>query len=198
MLVAAKSIRRCTRLAHRTGDGWQLSGECDGACVGGGECGARGLVAPLGGAGVPVPRPLGDADGGGEIGAKPAIASRLNPTGPGKHLLLPTWQPAGTGTAEGKRTGKKRGFQKFTPKGVSMKPVPKGRGRRGRPCPPAPPQSAAIIVFALSMTCCETVSALRIASCVCSPVIGVISNWAFSASAFSSGELIAFQKPSRR
>jgi uncharacterized radical SAM protein YgiQ len=56
---------------------------------------------------------------------------RADLIGPGKHHLVPTWQPAGTGTAggEGKRTGKKHGFQKFTTKGVPMKPVPKGRGR---------------------------------------------------------------------
>ena len=50
---------------------------------------------------------------------------RADLIGPGKHHLVPNWQPAGTGLGggEGKRLGKKHGTQKFTTKGVPMKPV---------------------------------------------------------------------------
>ncbi len=42
--------------------------------------------------------------------------------GPGKHQLVPAHQPIGTGGGggEGKRTGKKHGFQTFTTKGLPM------------------------------------------------------------------------------
>jgi uncharacterized radical SAM protein YgiQ len=45
---------------------------------------------------------------------------RADLIGPGKHQLVPNWQPAGTGTSggEGRRTGRKHGVQKFTTKGV--------------------------------------------------------------------------------
>jgi uncharacterized radical SAM protein YgiQ len=45
---------------------------------------------------------------------------RADLIGPGKHQLIPSWQPAGTGLTggEGKRLGKKHKIQKFTTKGV--------------------------------------------------------------------------------
>jgi len=45
---------------------------------------------------------------------------RADLIGPGKHQLVPTWQPAGTGDAggEGKRTGRKHRPQRFLTKGV--------------------------------------------------------------------------------
>ena len=47
---------------------------------------------------------------------------RADLIGPGKHQLVPAWQPAGTGKAggEGKRLGKKHKAQKFTTKGVRI------------------------------------------------------------------------------
>ncbi len=47
---------------------------------------------------------------------------RADLIGPGKHQLVPAWQPAGTGLSggEGKRLGKKHKAQKFTTKGVRM------------------------------------------------------------------------------
>ena len=55
---------------------------------------------------------------------------RADLIGPGKHHLVPNWQPAGTGNkgGEGKRVGQKHGFQKFTTKGLPMKPVKVQRG----------------------------------------------------------------------
>ena len=49
---------------------------------------------------------------------------RADLIGPGKHQLVPTWQPAGTGKTggEGRRTGSKHRTQKFLTKGV---PVPR-------------------------------------------------------------------------
>lgn len=62
---------------------------------------------------------------------------RADLIGPGKHQLVPTWQPPGTGLGggEGKRTGKKHGFQTFTTKGVPLSGP--GAGVRGvsRPKP---------------------------------------------------------------
>jgi uncharacterized radical SAM protein YgiQ len=45
---------------------------------------------------------------------------RADLIGPGKHQLVPSWQPAGTGTSggEGRRTGRKHKAQKFLTKGV--------------------------------------------------------------------------------
>jgi uncharacterized radical SAM protein YgiQ len=45
---------------------------------------------------------------------------RADLIGPGKHQLVPNWQPAGTGGSggEGRRMGRKHGGQKFTTKGV--------------------------------------------------------------------------------
>jgi uncharacterized radical SAM protein YgiQ len=45
---------------------------------------------------------------------------RADLIGPGKHQLVPGWQPAGTGGSggEGRRVGRKHGAQKFTTKGV--------------------------------------------------------------------------------
>ena len=45
---------------------------------------------------------------------------RADLIGPGKHHLVPNWQPAGTGRGggEGRRTGRKHGVQKFLTKGV--------------------------------------------------------------------------------
>jgi hypothetical protein len=50
---------------------------------------------------------------------------RADLIGPGRHHLVPNWQPAGTGDkgGEGKRLGRKHGYQKFTTKGVPPKPV---------------------------------------------------------------------------
>ncbi len=49
---------------------------------------------------------------------------RADLIGPGKHQLVPTWQPAGTGKSggEGTRTGRKHRTQKFLTKGV---PIPR-------------------------------------------------------------------------
>ncbi|MFM2423006.1 MAG: hypothetical protein RL291_1536 [Pseudomonadota bacterium] len=54
---------------------------------------------------------------------------RADLIGPGKHHLVPNWQPAGTGLGggEGKRLGKKHGYQTFTTKGV---PVRDSTGRK--------------------------------------------------------------------
>jgi uncharacterized radical SAM protein YgiQ len=45
---------------------------------------------------------------------------RADLIGPGKHQLIPQWQPAGTGArgGEGRRTGQKHGAQKFLTKGI--------------------------------------------------------------------------------
>jgi uncharacterized radical SAM protein YgiQ len=45
---------------------------------------------------------------------------RADLIGPGKHQLVPNWQPAGTGAGggEGRRLGRKHGAQKFTTKGI--------------------------------------------------------------------------------
>jgi uncharacterized radical SAM protein YgiQ len=45
---------------------------------------------------------------------------RADLIGPGKHQLVPNWQPAGTGDAggEGRRVGRKHRAQKFTTKGI--------------------------------------------------------------------------------
>ncbi|WP_374311646.1 YgiQ family radical SAM protein [Dongia sp.] len=45
---------------------------------------------------------------------------RADLIGPGKHQLVPNWQPAGTGLSggEGRRLGRKHGVQTFTTKGV--------------------------------------------------------------------------------
>ncbi len=49
---------------------------------------------------------------------------RADLIGPGKHQLVPSWQPAGTGLGgEGRRLGKKHRPQKFLTKGVPMPPV---------------------------------------------------------------------------
>jgi uncharacterized radical SAM protein YgiQ len=54
---------------------------------------------------------------------------RADLIGPGKHQLVPNWQPAGTGDGggEGRRTGRKHGAQKFMTKGVSPAKRVKGR-----------------------------------------------------------------------
>jgi len=53
---------------------------------------------------------------------------RADLIGPGKHQLIPAWQPAGTGLTggEGRRTGTKHGVQRFTTKGTPV------RGADGR------------------------------------------------------------------
>ncbi|MDX2156734.1 MAG: YgiQ family radical SAM protein [Hyphomicrobiaceae bacterium] len=58
---------------------------------------------------------------------------RADLIGPAKHQLVPANQPAGTGGAggEGRRTGKKHGFQTFTTKGVPSLKAPRGPARRG-------------------------------------------------------------------
>ncbi|MFO0989626.1 MAG: YgiQ family radical SAM protein [Alphaproteobacteria bacterium] len=50
---------------------------------------------------------------------------RADLIGPGKHQLVPNWQPAGTGEGggEGRRLGKKHRPQKFLTKGVKIPPV---------------------------------------------------------------------------
>ncbi len=50
---------------------------------------------------------------------------RADLIGPGKHQLIPTWQPAGTGTAggEGRRIGGKHKPQTFLTKGIPVKPM---------------------------------------------------------------------------
>ena len=55
---------------------------------------------------------------------------RADLIGPGKHHLVPNWQPAGTGASggEGKRLGRKHGYQKFTTKGVPLSRMPKVKG----------------------------------------------------------------------
>ena len=55
---------------------------------------------------------------------------RADLIGPGKHQLVPPWQPAGTGLSggEGRRTGRKHGTQTFTTKGVPMFKRPKKKG----------------------------------------------------------------------
>jgi uncharacterized radical SAM protein YgiQ len=63
---------------------------------------------------------------------------RADLIGNGKNHLVPTWQPAGTGSSggEGKRLGKKHGYQTFTTKGVPVKgyssnrPAASGKSRR--------------------------------------------------------------------
>ncbi|MEQ1714857.1 MAG: YgiQ family radical SAM protein [Hyphomicrobium sp.] len=58
---------------------------------------------------------------------------RADLIGPGKHQLIPTWQPPGTGLGggEGKRIGVKHKPQKFLTKGLPMKPAKPRRGGRG-------------------------------------------------------------------
>jgi uncharacterized radical SAM protein YgiQ len=53
---------------------------------------------------------------------------RADLIGPGKHQLVPNWQPKGTGDSggEGTRTGRKHRTQKFLTKGV---PIPKNKAR---------------------------------------------------------------------
>jgi uncharacterized radical SAM protein YgiQ len=50
---------------------------------------------------------------------------RADLIGPGKHQLVPNWQPAGSGTAgsEGRRLGRKQQAQKFLTKGVYPVPI---------------------------------------------------------------------------
>ena len=60
---------------------------------------------------------------------------RADLIGPGKHQLVPTYQPAGTGLSggEGTRHGRKHGIQTFTTKGVGFgKPGPGGVGMKPR------------------------------------------------------------------
>jgi uncharacterized radical SAM protein YgiQ len=54
---------------------------------------------------------------------------RADLIGPGKHQLVPNWQPAGTenGGGKGQRTGRKHGAQKFMTKGVFPGKRVKGR-----------------------------------------------------------------------
>jgi uncharacterized radical SAM protein YgiQ len=50
---------------------------------------------------------------------------RADLIGPGKHHLVPNWQPAGTGNngGEGRRLGRKHGMQKFLTKGIHPKRI---------------------------------------------------------------------------
>lgn len=61
---------------------------------------------------------------------------RADLIGPGKHHLVPNWQPAGTGTAggEGRRMGAKKGTQVFLTKGADKPHL----GRSGGEAGPAP------------------------------------------------------------
>lgn len=72
---------------------------------------------------------------------------RADLIGPGKHQLIPTWQPAGTGLSggEGKRMGAKKGEQVFLTKGADRPMNPLGRqpmstapSRSSRPLPKRP------------------------------------------------------------
>ena len=58
---------------------------------------------------------------------------RADLIGPGKHHLVPNWQPKGTGGkgGEGARTGRKKGQQNFLTKGIQERPP--RRGRRSGP-----------------------------------------------------------------
>jgi uncharacterized radical SAM protein YgiQ len=60
---------------------------------------------------------------------------RADLIGPGKHHLVPNWQPAGTGEngGEGRRTGRKHGQQKFLTKGVRENLPRRGGSARSRP-----------------------------------------------------------------
>jgi uncharacterized radical SAM protein YgiQ len=57
---------------------------------------------------------------------------RADLIGPGKHHLIPNWQPAGTGLSggEGVRQGRKHGTQTFTTKGIPLLAKP-GAGVKG-------------------------------------------------------------------
>jgi uncharacterized radical SAM protein YgiQ len=59
---------------------------------------------------------------------------RADLIGPGKHHLIPNWQPAGTGLSggEGVRQGRKHGTQTFTTKGLPLLAKP-GAGVKGAP-----------------------------------------------------------------
>ena len=59
---------------------------------------------------------------------------RADLIGPGKHHLIPNWQPVGTGLTggEGVRQGRKHGLQTFTTKGVPLLAQP-GAGVKGAP-----------------------------------------------------------------
>ena len=59
---------------------------------------------------------------------------RADLIGPGKHHLIPNWQPVGTGLTggEGVRQGRKHGLQTFTTKGVPLLAQP-GAGVNGAP-----------------------------------------------------------------
>jgi hypothetical protein len=56
---------------------------------------------------------------------------RADLIGPGKHHLVPNWQPAGTGHSggEGKRHGTKHRAQRFLTKGVPIPPPGRARPR---------------------------------------------------------------------
>jgi uncharacterized radical SAM protein YgiQ len=56
---------------------------------------------------------------------------RADLIGPGKHHLVPNWQPAGTGLSggEGRRQGKKHRTQRFLTKGVPIPPPGRARPR---------------------------------------------------------------------
>ncbi|MGE0697801.1 MAG: YgiQ family radical SAM protein [Hyphomicrobiaceae bacterium] len=58
---------------------------------------------------------------------------RADLIGPGKHQLVPLHQPAGTGGVggEGRRTGKKHGYQTFTTKGLPLAARRPGDRRKG-------------------------------------------------------------------
>lgn len=60
---------------------------------------------------------------------------RADLIGPGKHQLVPSWQPAGTGNAggEGSRTGRKHGGQKFLTQQTTQSRRPGLSPRRKRP-----------------------------------------------------------------
>jgi radical SAM superfamily enzyme YgiQ (UPF0313 family) len=66
---------------------------------------------------------------------------RADLIGPGKHHLVPIWQPPGTGLGggEGKRIGRKHGVQTFTTKGVPLSGP--GGGVRGVNRPKSKPRT---------------------------------------------------------
>ncbi|NLH81274.1 MAG: DUF3362 domain-containing protein, partial [Phyllobacteriaceae bacterium] len=68
---------------------------------------------------------------------------RADLIGPGKHQLVPAWQPAGTGTTggEGRRMGRKKGEQVFLTKGADKATL--GRSDAPRPSSAPAPRPAA-------------------------------------------------------
>jgi hypothetical protein len=62
---------------------------------------------------------------------------RADLIGPGKHHLVPSWQPAGTGRSggEGARAGRKHGGQKFLTQQTAQSRRPGLPMRKKKPAP---------------------------------------------------------------